>query len=100
MNGISALSLFYFTVVLKIEPALAGLLIFAARIYDAVTDPLSGWLSDRSKSKLGRLRPFLLAGAFVWERDGFVDPVACASAGDGRFMVADASGVVRASRSM
>jgi len=65
MNGISALSLFYFTVVLKIEPALAGLLIFAARIYDAVTDPLSGWLSDRSKSKLGRRRPFLLAGAFV-----------------------------------
>ena len=38
----------------------------------------------------------VLAGAFVWERDGFVDPVACASAGDGRFMVADASGVVRA----
>ncbi len=65
MNGISALSLFYFTVVLQIEPALAGLLIFIARIYDAVTDPLSGWLSDRSKSKLGRRRPFLFAGAFV-----------------------------------
>jgi GPH family glycoside/pentoside/hexuronide:cation symporter len=65
MNGISALSLFYFTVVLKLDPALAGLLIFAARIYDAVTDPLSGWLSDRSKSRLGRRRPFLLAGAIV-----------------------------------
>ncbi len=65
MNGISALSLFYFTVVLKIDPALAGLLIFIARVYDAVTDPLSGWLSDRSKSRLGRRRPFLLAGAFV-----------------------------------
>jgi GPH family glycoside/pentoside/hexuronide:cation symporter len=65
MNGISALSLFYFTVVLKIDPALAGLLIFIARVYDAVTDPLSGWLSDRSKSKMGRRRPFLLAGAFV-----------------------------------
>lgn len=65
MNGISALSLFYFTVVLKLDPALAGLLIFIARVYDAVTDPLSGWLSDRSKSRLGRRRPFLLAGAFV-----------------------------------
>ncbi len=65
MNGISALSLFYFTVVLKVEPALAGTLIFASRIYDAVTDPLSGWLSDRSKSKMGRRRPYLLAGALV-----------------------------------
>lgn len=65
MNGISALSLFYFTVVLRIHPALAGLLIFMARIYDAITDPLSGWLSDRSKSKMGRRRPFLLAGALV-----------------------------------
>lgn len=37
-----------------------------------------------------------LAGTFVWERDGFVEPVACASAGDGRFVVADASGAVRA----
>ncbi|MBU3729598.1 MAG: hypothetical protein FGM37_10190, partial [Phycisphaerales bacterium] len=38
----------------------------------------------------------VLAGAFAWERDGFVEPMACASAGDGRFVVADACGVVRA----
>ena len=38
----------------------------------------------------------MLAGTFAWERDGFVEPVACAAAGDGRFVVADACGVVRA----
>jgi len=65
MNGMSALTLFYFTVVLKIDPALAGFLIFISRIYDAVTDPLSGWLSDRTNSKYGRRRPYLLGGAFV-----------------------------------
>ncbi len=38
----------------------------------------------------------VLAGSFAWERDGFVEPVACAATGDGRFIVADACGVVRA----
>ena len=38
----------------------------------------------------------VLAGTFMWERDGFVEPIACAAVGEGRFVVADASGVVRA----
>lgn len=64
-QGISALALFYFTVVLGMNPAFAGFLIFVVRIYDAISDPFSGWLSDRSKSKLGRRRPFLMWGALV-----------------------------------
>lgn len=65
MNGISALVLFYLTLVLKFDPAVAGLLIFISKIYDAVTDPFSGWLSDRSRSARGRRRPFLFWGAIV-----------------------------------
>lgn len=65
MNGISALVLFYMTTVLKFDPAVAGALIFISKIYDAVTDPFSGWLSDRSKSTKGRRRPFLFWGAIV-----------------------------------
>ena len=38
----------------------------------------------------------VLAGTFAWERDGFVEPVACASTGDGRFVVVDACGLVHA----
>ncbi|MCA3255412.1 MAG: MFS transporter [Alphaproteobacteria bacterium] len=65
MNGISALVLFYMTTVLRFDPAVAGFIIFASKIYDAITDPFSGWLSDRSKSDKGRRRPFLFWGALV-----------------------------------
>lgn len=65
MNGISALVLFYMTLVLKFEPAIAGFIIFISKIYDAVTDPLSGWLSNRTESAKGRRRPWLFWGAII-----------------------------------
>lgn len=39
-----------------------GLLLMLARISDVVTDPLIGALSDRTRSRLGRRRPWMLAG--------------------------------------
>ncbi len=38
-------------------------IIFAARLSDAFTDPLIGVLSDRTKSRYGRRKPWILAGA-------------------------------------
>lgn len=64
-NGISFLALFYLSRVLGMEPALAGSLILAAKVYDIATDPLMGWISDRTHSRWGRRRPWLLAGALV-----------------------------------
>jgi GPH family glycoside/pentoside/hexuronide:cation symporter len=40
-------------------------LLFAAKIVDAVLAPICGSLSDRTRSKMGRRRPYLLAGAVV-----------------------------------
>ncbi len=57
--------LFFMTTMLGIEPAIAGALIFISKIYDLVTDPLMGYVSDRTQSKIGRRRPYLLLGAFV-----------------------------------
>ncbi|MEZ5458904.1 MAG: glycoside-pentoside-hexuronide (GPH):cation symporter [Steroidobacteraceae bacterium] len=57
--------LFFMTTMLGIEPALAGALIFASKIYDLVTDPLMGYVSDRTRSRIGRRRPYLLLGAVV-----------------------------------
>jgi Na+/melibiose symporter-like transporter len=37
--------------------------IAAARALDALSDPLVGWLSDRSRSRFGRRRPFIALGA-------------------------------------
>ncbi|MEO0411678.1 MAG: MFS transporter [Pseudomonadota bacterium] len=65
MNGISALMLFYLTNVVGLEPAVAGTILFLSKVYDAVTDPLSGHLSDKTQGKMGRRRPWLLGGAII-----------------------------------
>ena len=48
-----------------ISAAIAGLLFAITRIYDAVIDPLIGNLSDRSETRWGRRRPWMLAGALL-----------------------------------
>ena len=52
--------LFYFTEVMGIPAFLAGLIIFLGSFWDAVTDPFAGYLSDKTRSKLGRRRPYFL----------------------------------------
>jgi len=64
-NGIGALVFFYMVGILQIEPALAGSMIFVAKLLGAVTDASVGAWSDRLKSPRGRRRPFLLWGAFL-----------------------------------
>ena len=39
-----------------------GLILLVARLYDAVVDPTIGYLSDRTQSRLGRRKPWILAG--------------------------------------
>ncbi len=51
------------TDVLLIAPATIGFLLLAARVWDAVTDPAAGWLSDRTNTRLGRRRPWFLGSA-------------------------------------
>ncbi len=53
----------YATDVLRMPPEVVGGLFLASRIWDAVSDPLAGWLSDRTVSRFGRRRPWLLASA-------------------------------------
>ena len=65
MNGVTGVILFYLVSILKMDPALAGALIFAFKLVDVVTDPLMGIISDRTRSKMGRRRPYLLIGTFI-----------------------------------
>lgn len=51
----------YATDVLLIAPAAMGLIFAAARIWDAISDPLAGYLSDRTQTRYGRRRPWLFA---------------------------------------
>ena len=47
------------------DPFLAGLLGGLPRIYDAITDPIMGFISDNTKSRFGRRRPYIFAGAIL-----------------------------------
>lgn len=57
--------LFYFTDVVKLSPALAGTAILIGKIWDAVTDPVTGYLSDRTTTRWGRRRPYMAVGAIL-----------------------------------
>jgi GPH family glycoside/pentoside/hexuronide:cation symporter len=56
---------FYFlkfaTDVLLLAPAVIGVAMMGAKLWDAVSDPLVGTWSDRTRSRLGRRRPWMLA---------------------------------------
>jgi GPH family glycoside/pentoside/hexuronide:cation symporter len=54
--------LYFFTDVAGLSPALAGSVILFGRFWDAINDPMVGWLSDRTVSPLGRRFPWMLAG--------------------------------------
>lgn len=51
----------YCTDVLLIAPGVMGIVLFAGRVWDAVTDPIVGRLSDRSGSSWGRRRVWIFA---------------------------------------
>ncbi|MBR4266729.1 MAG: MFS transporter [Bacteroidales bacterium] len=53
----------YFTNVFGLSLADAAVLMLVARLFDVVTDPLMGSLSDRTQSKFGTYRPWLIFGA-------------------------------------
>ena len=57
--------LYFLTDVIRINPALAGTAFLISKLYDAVTDPFEGILTDRTRSPLGRRRPYLLAGILL-----------------------------------
>lgn len=57
--------LFFLTQVLLVPAALAGSVLFVARLWDAVTDPLMGWLSDRTQQRIPRRRWVLLGSVLL-----------------------------------
>jgi oligogalacturonide transporter len=59
---ISFYYLIFLTDVVRIAPALAGTVILISKIYDSITDPFEGLLADRTRTRLGRRRPYLLFG--------------------------------------
>ncbi len=50
---------------LGLDPRLVGIIGFLPRIFDAVSDPMMGYISDNTRSRWGRRRPYIFAGAVV-----------------------------------
>ena len=61
--GLNLYLLFYYTDVLNIDPAIAGLIIMLPVIWDGISDPLMGWIVTRTRSRFGKFRPYILCSA-------------------------------------
>jgi GPH family glycoside/pentoside/hexuronide:cation symporter len=56
---------FFLLTTYGMDPLWAGLLGGIPRIYDAITDPIMGYISDNTTSKWGRRRPYIFIGAIT-----------------------------------
>lgn len=65
LNTLNVLLIAYLTLVVGIEPALAGSLILLAKLYDVVTDLPMGWVTDRTWSRWGARRPYLFVAGLL-----------------------------------
>jgi GPH family glycoside/pentoside/hexuronide:cation symporter len=62
---------FFLLTAFGMDPFLAGLLGGLPRLYDAITDPIMGYISDNTTSKYGRRKPYILIGA-IWSGVMFI----------------------------
>lgn len=65
LNAVTAYFPAYMTTVLGRDAEVTGYLLMLSKLYDAVADFVIGSMSDRTRSRWGRRRPYLLVGAFV-----------------------------------
>ena len=96
---IGAYFLFFLTDVVGIQPAVAGIAILVGRTWDYINDPIIGHISDRTRSRWGRRRPFLLFGAIpfalafmlMWYRPPFESQIALAAYYAAAYVIFDAA---------
>jgi len=62
MNGIANFAMLYYAQVLGLSAGKAGLALCITLIWDAVTDPVMGHITDNTRSRFGRRHPYILIG--------------------------------------
>ena len=50
---------------LGFDPIYWGIIFFVPRLFDAITDPVMGFISDNTRSKWGKRRQYILLGALI-----------------------------------
>ena len=63
----ASLAIFSFFLITGVgfDPVLAGLLSGLPRLFDAITDPIMGFITDNTNSRWGRRRPYIVVGAIL-----------------------------------
>ncbi len=62
---IGVLYFVFLTNVIRLQPILAGAVTLISEIWDAISDPLMGVISDNTKSRYGRRKPFIFIGGIL-----------------------------------
>lgn len=65
MNGISNFAMLYYTQLLGLSASWAGIALSITLFWDAVTDPIMGHISDRTRSRFGNRHPYILIGGVL-----------------------------------
>ncbi len=65
LPGALGIFMFFLLTAFGMDPFLAGILGGLPRLFDAITDPVMGFISDNTKSRFGRRRPYIFAGAIL-----------------------------------
>lgn len=64
-NGVNDIATPVYNIILGLNPATIGIVLMLMRIWDAITDPIMGWISDNWRGSHGRRKPFLLLGSIL-----------------------------------
>lgn len=70
LNFFGFFLLYFFVDIGGLAPAAIGLMLFLTKLVDAVTDPMMGAIADRTRTRWGRYRPYLLFGAIPFGLTG------------------------------
>ena len=65
MNGIANFAMLFYTQVLGLGPKYAGLALSVTLIWDAISDPVMGHITDNTRSRFGRRHPYMMAGGLL-----------------------------------
>lgn len=64
-NFMTMYMMFFFTDLLKIPSGTATIIVVVATVWDAINDPMMGMISDRTNTKIGKFRPYLIGGSVL-----------------------------------